>query len=244
MYNQTIIFYFFIDNKGEIFMNYNITGSPFPIISCDLSAGESINCQKGAMVWMTENMKMETSTGGLGKMVTKAFTGESIFHNTYTAYKQPGSITFGTNCPGTIIPFNLSGGNCIIAQKGAYLASEPSINFEVFLNKKVGSGLFGGEGFIMQKFTGNGMLFLEIDGSVIERVLAPGETLLIDTGYLAAMESSVSISIDKVKGVGNVLFGGEGLFNTKVTGPGRVWLQTMPIAQFAGSIIPYIPSKS
>lgn len=225
-------------------MDYSITGAPFPVVSCTLSAGESVNCQKGAMVWMTENMQMETTTGGLGKMVAKKISGESMFTNTYTAQGQPGMITFGTSCPGNIIPFSISGSENIIAQKGAYLASESGVNFELFLNQKIGAGFFGGEGFIMQKFSGNGMLFLEIDGSVVEYTLSPGETLLIDTGYLAAMESTVTLNIEKVKGVSNVLFGGEGLFNTKVTGPGKVWLQTMPISNFAKSIIPYIPTKA
>ena len=194
-------------------MNYTITGAPFPVVSCELSAGESMNCQKGAMVWMTENMKMQTSTEG------------------------------GASCPGNILEFDISDGNTIVGQKGSYLASETGVVFETFFQKKLSAGFFGGEGFILQKFTGNGKLFIEIDGSVVQYTLQPGETMLVDTGYLAAMDATVSISIDQVKGIGNALFGGEGLFNTKLTGPGRIWLQTMPIAQFAGSIIPYIPSK-
>ena len=225
-------------------MNYTITGAPFPVVSCELSAGESMNCQKGAMVWMTENMKMQTSTeGGLGKMFTRALSGESIFHNTYTAEKTDGMITFGASCPGNILEFDISDGNTIVGQKGSYLASETGVVFETFFQKKLSAGFFGGEGFILQKFTGNGKLFIEIDGSVVQYTLQPGETMLVDTGYLAAMDATVSISIDQVKGIGNALFGGEGLFNTKLTGPGRIWLQTMPIAQFAGSIIPYIPIK-
>jgi uncharacterized protein (AIM24 family) len=115
---------------------------------------------------------------------------------------------------------------------------------EIFFQKKIGSGFFGGEGFIMQKFTGNGMLFIEVDGSIVEYDLAPGETLLVDTGYLCACDATVSIDVEMVKGVGNAIFGGEGLFNTKITGPGHVWLQTMPITQFAGSILPYLPKVS
>ncbi len=225
-------------------MKYNITGNPFPVLTCEMDAGESVICQKGAMVWMTENMKMETSTGGLEKVFSKVLTGESMFHNVYTAEGQPGMITFGSSIPGTILKFDIDASNTIVAQKGAFLASSHSVNFETFFQHKALAGFFGGEGFIMQKFTGNGMLFVEIDGSVVEYTLEPGQSMLIDTGYLAAMESTVSISVDKVKGIGNALFGGEGLFNTKVTGPGRIWLQTMPISQFAGSIIPYIPRKS
>ena len=225
-------------------MNYTITGAPFPVVSCELAVGESMNCQKGAMVWMTENMKMQTSTeGGIGKMFTRALSGESIFHNTYTAEKTNGMITFGASCPGNILEFDISASNTIVGQKGSYLASETGVAFETFFQKKLGAGLFGGEGFILQKFTGNGKVFLEIDGSVVEYTLEAGQTMLVDTGYLAAMDATVKIDIDQVKGIGNALFGGEGLFNTRLTGPGRIWLQTMPIAQFAGSIIPYLPAK-
>ncbi len=197
------------------------------------------------MVWMSENMKMKTSAeGGLGKLVSRALSGESVFHNTYTAEGSDGLIAFGTSKPGTILTFDITPSSNIVAQKGSFLASEPSVNFETFFQKKLGAGFFGGEGFILQKFTGNGKLFMEIDGSVVEYTLAPGQSMLIDTGFLAAMEATCSISIDQVKGLGNAIFGGEGLFNTKVTGPGRIWLQTMPINQFAQSIIPYIPTKS
>ena len=142
-------------------MNYTITGAPFPVVSCELSAGESMNCQKGAMVWMTENMKMQTSTeGGIGKMFTRALSGESIFHNTYTAEKTNGMITFGASCPGNILEFDISDGNTIVGQKGSYLASETGVVFETFFQKKLSAGFFGGEGFILQKFTGNGKLFI------------------------------------------------------------------------------------
>lgn len=224
-------------------MNFNVSGNPFPVLVCDLNPGESVICQKGAMTWMTPNMKMETSTGGIGKIFSKAITGESVFQNTYTCEGQPGQIAFGTNCPGGIIPFEIDANHTIIAQKSAFLASEPSVNFEVFFQKKIAAGFFGGEGFIMQKYTGNGMVFLEIDGSIVEYDLAPGQSMIIDTGYLAAMEGTCSIDVESVKGIGNALFGGEGLFNTKVTGPGHIWLQTMPINQFAMSIASRIPPK-
>jgi len=223
-------------------MNFNVSGNPFPVLVCDLNPGESVICQKGAMTWMTPNMKMETSAGGIGKIFSKAITGESVFQNTYTCEGQPGQIALGTNCPGGIIPFEINSGRSIIAQKSAFLASEPGVNFEVFFQKKIAAGFFGGEGFIMQKFTGNGMVFLEIDGSIVEYDLAPGQSMIVDTGYLAAMEGSCSIDVESVKGIGNALFGGEGLFNTRVTGPGHIWLQTMPINQFAMSIASRIPT--
>jgi len=225
-------------------MTTNIQGTPFPVVICSLSAGESVNCQKGAMVWMSENMRMQTSTeNGLGKLVSRALSGESIFHNTYTSDHTDGIIAFGSSKPGNILEFDITASSPIVAQKGSYLAAETSVNFETFFQKKLGAGFFGGEGFILQKFTGNGKLFLEIDGSVVQYTLAPGQSMIIDTGYLAAMDATCSINIEQVKGIGNALFGGEGLFNTRVQGPGRIWLQTMPISQFATSIIPYIPSK-
>jgi len=225
-------------------MNYNITGAPFPVLSCELSSGESMICQRGAMVWMTQNIHMETSGGGIGKIFSRVVSGESVFYNTYTAQGGNGMITFGTNCPGNILKFDISPSTTIVAQKGSFLASSPSVNYDLFFQKKLGAGFFGGEGFIMQKFSGNGALFLEIDGSVVEYSLSPGESMLVDTGYLAAMEATCSVDIEQVKGIGNALFGGEGFFNTRVTGPGRIWLQTMPLPQFAKSLIPYIPTKS
>lgn len=224
-------------------MNYEIKGAPFPVAICNLSAGESVVCQKGAMIWMSSNMQMETSGGGIGKMFSKALTGESMFQNTYTAVSSNGMIAFGSDVPGVIVPIDISPSNTIVAQKSAFLASSPSVNFELFFQKKGMAGFFGGEGFIMQKFTGNGPLLLEFDGSVIEYDLQAGQTMLIDTGYLVAMTDTVTISVEKIKGLGNIMLGGEGLFNTKVTGPGHVWLQTMPVSHLASSISRFIVSK-
>lgn len=227
-------------------MNYTISGTPFPVVEVTLNAGESMNCQKGAMTWMTSNMEMSTNAGGGVKGVLgRVFSGESIFQNTYTAGKgAPGQIAFGVNSPGQIMEFDITPERSLVGQKGAYLASEPGVTFSTFFQKKLGAGIFGGEGFIMQKYSGKGKIFLEIDGSVVEKNLGPGEVLLVDTGYVAAMEATCSMDIETVSGIGNALFGGEGLFNTKVTGPGRVWLQTMPMSHIAQSIIPYIPTKN
>ncbi|MBR3629063.1 MAG: TIGR00266 family protein [Oscillospiraceae bacterium] len=224
-------------------MNYEIKGTPFPVGVVNLEAGESVICQNGAMTWMSPNMKMETKGGGIGKMFGRMLTGESLFQNIYTAEGGPGMIAFGSSCPGEIFALDMQPGMTIVAQKHAFLASAQTVTFETFFQKKVGAGFFGGEGFIMQKFTGSGMLLLEIDGSIVTYELAAGQSMLVDTGYLAAMDGTCSVDIETVKGVGNALLGGEGFFNTRVTGPGRVWLQTMPINQFAGSLIPYMPSK-
>lgn len=221
-------------------MEYQIKGTPFPAVICKLNAGETINCQKGAMSWMSPNMKMETTTGGIGKMFSRAFSGESMFQNKYTAEGGPGEIAFAATVPGNIIPIEISAAKQIVAQKSAYLASTPNVETSIFFQKKLGAGFFGGEGFIMQKYSGEGVVFIEIDGSVIEYELAAGEALLADTGYIAAMDATCSMDIVSTGGVGNALFGGEGLFNTKVTGPGHIWIQTMPITALAGSIQPYI----
>ena len=224
-------------------MNYEIKGAPYPVAEVYLNSGESVNCQKGAMIWMSPNMHMSTNMGGsgLGGILKRAVSGESIFQNTYTA-QGDGMIAFGSSFPGEIMGMYLEPGMTIIAQKKAFLASAPSVNFEVAF-QKIGAGLFGGEGFIMQRFTGQGMLLLEIDGSIIERTLAPGETMLVDNGFVAAMEGTVSMEIERIKGIGNVLAGGEGLTNVKITGPGKVWLQTMPINQFISAISGLLPTR-
>lgn len=226
-------------------MEYQVKGTPFPALICKLNAGESIDCQRGAMSWMTPNMQMQTSAGGgLGKLLSRAVSGESIFKNKYTAQGGPGEIAFASTVPGNILPIEINASKQIVAQKSSYLASTPGVEMEIFFQKKIGAGLFGGEGFIMQRFCGEGTVFVELDGSVIEYTLDAGESMLLDTGYLAMMDASCSIDIQSTGGVGNALFGGEGIFNTKVTGPGRIWIQTLPLNALAGAIQPYIVTSN
>ena len=224
-------------------MNYTIEGEPLPAVICNLEDGETMITEKGAMSWMSPNMQMETtSNGGIGKMFGRAFSGESMFVNRYTARNGNGLIAFASSFPGSIRAFNIAPGQEIIAQKSAFLASTAGVELSVFFQKRVSSGFCGGEGFIMQKLSGNGVVFLEFDGYIKEYELAPGQQIIIDTGYLAAMTPTCSVEIQTVPGVKNILFGGEGLFNTVVTGPGRIWLQSMPVTQLAGAIRPYIPT--
>lgn len=223
-------------------MRYEIKGEPLPVLLVYLEDGESVKCEKGAMAWMTPNMKMETGAGGIGKAFGRMFSGESMFQNTYTAVGGQGMIAFASSFPGSIIPIDVSQGDFIV-QKSGYLASEMSVELSVAFQKKVGAGFFGGEGFIMQRLHGTGMAFAEIDGYVVTYDLAPGQQMVIDTGYLAAMSGTCTMDIQTVKGVGNVLFGGEGLFNTVVTGPGKIYLQTMPISNVAGAISACIPKS-
>ena len=198
--------------------------------------------EKGSMVWMSSNIDMETQGGGLGKMFSKAFSGESMFQNIYTA-RGEGMITFGSSFPGQIIPLQVSPGREMILQKSAFLASETGVNLSIFFNKKLGAGLFGGEGFIMQKISGQGIAFVEIDGELVEYDLKPGEVLVVDTGNVAGFESTVSMDIRQVPGLKNKLLGGEGLFNTHLTGPGKVWLQTRPIVNVAMALKGFFPAS-
>jgi len=195
------------------------------------------------MSWMSPNMSMETTTnGGLGKAFGRMFAGESIFQNIYTAQGGNGMIAFASSFPGSIRAFEIEPGKEMIFQKSAFLAGEGSIQLSAHFNKKFSAGLFGGEGFILQKVSGHGIVFAEFDGHVVEYELQPGQQIVIDSGHLAAMTPSCGMEIKTVPGVKNALFGGEGIFNTVVTGPGRVWVQTMPISRVAGAIRPYIPT--
>ena len=222
-------------------MNFEIKGTPLPVLLMNLEAGEQIKTDRGAMSWMSPNMEMSTNAGGnVGKAIGRMFSGESMFQNVYTCKGGPGMLACSSSFPGEILPIQITPENTIIAQKSAFLASEAGVQMSVHLQKKGGAGLFGGEGFVLEKFTGNGYVFLEIDGSVIQYNLASGQSLIVDTGNLAAMDATVDMNIQTVKGVGNMLFGGEGIFNTVVTGPGRIWLQTLPRNVVAGAVSPYI----
>ena len=230
-------------------MQYEVKNAPLPVLICKLDPNESIECQKGAMSWMTPTMQMQTGLGSgaggllgaLGKMAKSAVTGESIFRNTYTAQGGAGEIAFASSFPGDIICFDTSA-NPIVAQKSSYLANTMGVNMEIFFQKKLGAGFFGGEGFIMQHLSGSGTAFVEVDGELVEYTLAPGQQMVVDTGNVLGFDLGVSIDIQSVPGLKNKLLGGEGLFNTVLTGPGRIWLQTMPLPSVAAAIIPYIPT--
>ena len=223
-------------------MRYEIRGGEFPVVICNLNDGEAMITERGSMAWQTPNIGMETRGGGVGKMFARAFSGDSMFQNIYTA-RGSGTIAFGTSFPGRIIPMQIGPGREIVMQKRSFLASTPGVKLEVIFNKKLGAGLFGGEGFIMQRLSGEGLAFVEIDGDVFETELASGEELIADTGNVAAFESSVQMDIRQVPGLKNKLLGGEGLFNTLLTGPGKVWLQTMPISGVGAARRPNIPTR-
>lgn len=222
-------------------MKYNISGGSLPVVTCELACNEAMITERGSMSWMSPNMKMETtSNGGLGKALGRMLAGEALFQNRYTAVGAPGMIAFASSFPGEIRAFEIAPGREIILQKSGFLAAESTVELSVFFQKKFGAGLFGGEGFIMQRISGHGLVFAEFDGHIAEYELQSGQSLIVDTGYLAAMDATCSMDIQSVPGLKNMVFGGEGIFNTIVTGPGRIYLQSMPISAVAGAIGPFI----
>ena len=222
-------------------MNYELIGGMFPVVVCTLQAGEQMKTESGSMVWMDPVMTMETKGGGLGKMFGKALTGESLFQNIYTAIAD-GKIAFGSSFPGRILPLEVGPGREFILQKRSFLASTMGVDLSVHFNQRLGAGLFGGEGFIMQRLSGQGLAFCEVDGELVQYELQPGQSLLVDTGNVVGFSVGTDMQIERVKGAKNILFGGEGLFHTRLTGPGVVWLQTMNVASFASMIASFIPS--
>ena len=224
-------------------MKYKVFGGQMPAVTVRLDAGESVYTQSGGMSWMTEGITMDTNLkGGLGKSLGRLFSGESMFMATYTAQREA-DITFAASLPGEIRPFRIAPGQEYIAQKGAFLCATPGVTLSAVVSG-VKSGLFGGEGFVLQRLSGEGLVFLELDGAIQEIDLQAGEKLIVDTGNVALFEAQVGYSAQMVKGFKNILFGGEGLFLTTLTGPGKVWLQTLTAAEIARRIIPFIPTPS
>ena len=230
--------------KEHLFMKYDIQGGNLPVVICELENGESMITESGAMSWMSPNMQMETSGGGLGKMFGRMFSGESLFRNTYTARGGAGLIAFASKFPGAILAVEITPDKPVVVQKSAFLAATGGVETSVFFQKKMGTGFFGGEGFIMQKISGRGLVFLEIDGSAVDYDLEPGQQIVVASGNLAMMDETCSMDVQAIAGIKNVLFGGEGLFNTVITGPGRVTLQTMPLSAFAELIARFIPTNN
>ena len=226
-------------------MQYRIIGDTMPAVEVVFDApGESMYTQSGGMAWMTEGISMDSNMkGGLGKSIGRMFTGESLFMATYRAERPGSMVAFASTVAGEVLPVDVGACGGMICQKGAFLCAQESVNLSVAFTKKLSAGLFGGEGFILQDINGSGMVFLEIDGNKVEKTLAPGEILKVDTGNVVAFEKSVQYEIETVKGLKNIFLGGEGLFLTKLTGPGRVVLQTQNFNEFAGRIIRMVPSS-
>ncbi len=224
-------------------MKYELIGETVPAVEVTLNQGEAMVSQNGGMSWQSEGIKMATNTnGGIMKGLGRMLAGESIFMNSYTAEKDGAKIAFASTVPGKIMALDLGEyPNGITMQKGAFLCSQPTVDLKMEFTKKISSGFFGGEGFILQKATGTGTIFIEVDGDAIIRDLQPGEVLKVDTGNVVAFEKGVSYEIETVKGLKNIFLGGEGLFLTKLVGPGKVIIQTQNFNDFAGRILSRMP---
>ncbi|MBR4986668.1 MAG: TIGR00266 family protein [Proteobacteria bacterium] len=209
-------------------MQHKLIGDRFPVLECTLSDGEAMVCEGGAMLWMTDNLEMDTKGGGVGGVFKKLISGEAPFQNVYTA-KGDAKIAFGAGIPGTILSFELDGSRSLIVKKGVFLASQESVTLDIAVQKKITNGLFGGNGFVMQSVSGSGWVFLVAEGDIHEVDLAEGEVIVVDTDHLVGYESTVTFDLVEVAGLKNKLAGGEGLFNTKLVGPGKVWMQTMSL---------------
>ena len=225
-------------------MEYKIEGTVLQLLEVQLLQGESVYTETGGMSWMSDGVGMKTNTrGGLMSGLGRALAGESLFMTTYTCEAPNARIVFTPEAPGKVLDMRLEAGQSLICQKDAFMCAQETVTLEMQFRKKLGAGLFGGEGFILQKVTGPGMVFFEIPGEIKAYNLAPNSILKIDPGHIALFEPTVSYDITTVKGVTNMLFSGEGLFLAQLKGPGKVWLQTMPIANLASKIAKYIPSK-
>ena len=225
-------------------MRYEIHGTLLQSVDIHLSKGESVYTESGGMAWMMGDVEMKTGAkGGLMAGLGRKLAGESLFMTTYTCRSSEGVVVFTPEAPGKVLDFRLGPAQSLICQKDAFMCAESSVKLEMHFRKKLGAGLFGGEGFILQKVTGPGTVFLEIPGEVREYTLAAGETMKVDPGHIALFEPTVKYDITRVKGVANILFSGEGLFLAQLAGPGRVWLQSMPLSNLAGKLAKYMPTK-
>ena len=226
-------------------MKYEVIGGSFPAVNVVLDAGESVVTQSGAMAWCDASVEMSTNAeGGLLKSIGRMFSGASLMFVRHTATEDESSITFSASFPGTIREFKVDADHEYYAQKSAFLVADEGVNIDASVNRNFWAGLLGGEGFILQKFTGEGTLLAEIDGSVVEVDLEPGQQIKVETGHVALFESTCSYDVESVSGFKNIFFGGQGLFLTTLTGPGRVWLQTLTAQDMAQKLIPYLPSAS
>jgi uncharacterized protein (TIGR00266 family) len=225
-------------------MEYKIYGTTMQTLDIKLGRGESIYTESGGMAWMSGNIDMKTDTkGGLLKGLSRTLAGESLFMTTYTCQGETGVITFTPEAPGKVLAFELEAGQSLICQKDSFMCAEDSVKLEMHFRKKLGAGLFGGEGFILQKVTGPGTVFVELAGEVREYTLQPNQVVKVDPGHIAMYEPGVQYDITTVKGVANIFFSGEGLFLATLKGPGKIWLQSLPLSNLARKLARYLPTK-
>jgi uncharacterized protein (TIGR00266 family) len=225
-------------------MKWELQGTVMPILNAELQQGETVYSESGRLIYMTDNIRMETKArGGLWASVKRKFAGESFFLVDFTSESGKGIVSFGTEFPGKIIPLKLSKGEEIIAQKDAFLCSENSVEFDATFTEKLGAGLLGGEGLILIKVRGPGQVFFNVGGEVTMIELSKGQKIRVDTGNLAMFDVTVDYSVERVKGIKNMIWGGEGLFLATCTGPGRVWVQSLPVSELAGKLAEYLPGQ-
>lgn len=225
-------------------LRYKLIGTTLQAVVLELQAGQEIYSEAGGMSWMSGNVEMTaTGAGGLGKMLGRLVTGESLFVVDYTCTSGTGLVAFSNEFPGKIVPLELGHGQTIIVQKDAFMCAEKSVEMEVHFRKRLGAGFFGGEGFLLQRLVGPGLVFVELDGEVVEYTLEAGQVLKVDPGHVAMFEPTVDFDVEMVRGIKTILFGGEGLFLARLRGPGRVWLQTMPLANLAKQVIRFVPKQ-
>jgi uncharacterized protein (TIGR00266 family) len=231
--------------QGRSGLRYQLIGTTLQAVTIELHPGEIVYSESGGMAWMSANVQMDTrASGGLGKMLGRVFTGESLFLVDYSCTSGQGVVAFASEFPGKIVPIDLAAGQEIIAQKDAFMCAEKSVDLALHFRKRLGAGFFGGEGFMLQKLTGPGLAFVELDGEIVEYTLEAGQTMMVDTGYVAMYEPTVDFDIEMIRGIRNIFFGGEGLFLARMRGPGRIWLQTMPMYNLARKVASYVNPKS
>lgn len=224
-------------------MRYDIAGTVMQTVTIELAEKEGLFANTGSMSWMTPNIRMETTAkGGIWEGIKRSFAGGSLFLATFTGAGPGAKVTFAGDLPGKVVPMELAQGEARICQKEAFLAAQESVTFDIFFQKRLGAGLVGGEGFILQRLTGPGTAFVAIDGELVEVSLAKGEGLLVDTGHVGMFEPTIDFDIQVMKGFKNIIFGGEGIFLASLKGPGKVWLQTLPAGRLAARLRHYLPT--
>ncbi len=226
-------------------LKYQIIGTTLQAVVLELQAGQAVYSEAGSMSWMSGNVDMEAkSGGGLGKMLGRLITGESLFVVDYTCSSGTGLVAFSNDFPGKVVPIELAAGQSLVVQKDSFMCAEKTINLEIHWQKRLGAGFFGGEGFLLQRLTGPGLFFAELDGEIVEYTLEAGQVLKVDPGHVAMFEPTVDFDVEMVRGIKTILFGGEGLFLARLRGPGRIWLQTMPMTNLVAAVARYMPRQT
>ncbi len=228
-------------------MEHQVVGTILPVLEMKLDPGESVVAESGELSWMSSSIELETAASGKGGAtgvfgaIKRAVGGATFFMTEYTAEGQPGMVAFATKVPGQILPVEVGPGSEYLVHRTGYLCGLPSVEISIGFQQKLGAGLFGGAGFILQRVGGTGTAWIELDGEIVDYQLGPGESLRVHPGHVGMFDASVAFELDRIKGIKNMVFGGDGIFLAKLTGPGRVWLQTLPIPRLAGALLPYLP---